>query len=400
VTTTSGRTTSRTAAPVLLVVTVLVVATNLRATITSVGPVLDLISTDTGLSAAALGVLGAIPLIAFAVVSPVVHHLSRRVGAERAVLLALLVLIFATVLRSLAWPGALWVGTAVIGCAIAVGNVLVPAIVKRDFPHKIAVMTGAYSAVLSAFAATASGLSLPIAQVSSWRVAIGIWVILSVIAAITWLPRVLRHRQSITANAAPADGARRTTMWTSATAWQVALFMGAQSTTFYFFVTWLPSIEVAFGVDPVVAGWHLFGFQAVGIAAGLGVTAFMHGRSDLRLVAGSVSALMIIAMIGLAVAPALVVVWILVAGLSAGASLVVSLTFVAQRARTAADAGRLSGMVQGVGYLLAALGPLAAGVLLDVTGTFTVSLRCGAALAAFQLLLGLLAGRDRYTHRD
>lgn len=378
----------------LLLVTVLVVAANLRAPITSVGPVLEPLAEGTGLSESQLGLLGAIPLLAFAAVSPLVHALASRVGRERAVALALLVLTVATVYRSLPSPGALWIGTVAIGAAIAVGNVLVPAIVKADFPGRVARATGAYSAVLSAFAAIASGLALPIAHAAGWQAAIGCWALLSIVALLVWLPRLRgTGPQQRVAAAKPAGS-----MWTSPLAWQVAVYMGSQSTVFYLLVTWLPTIERSIGVDPVAAGWHLFGFQAVGIVAGLAITAALHGRADLRLAAAGVAGVMLIAMAGLLLAPGASLLWVLLAGLGTGSSIVVALTLIAQRARSAGDAARLSGMAQGVGYLLAATGPAGAGVLLEATGDWRLLAVATAVVAAVQLVFGLLAGRDRVTH--
>lgn len=384
-------------AAVFLAVTVLVVAANLRASITSVGPVLDLIADDTGLGSSALGILGAIPLFAFAAVSPIVDRFTRRFGRERTVLAATILLVAATVWRSVpGWIGNLWLGTALIGAAIAVGNVLVPALVKRDFPERIALLTGLYSAVLSVFAGVASGVAQPIGESFGWRIAVGCWALLSVVAALVWLPR-LRGTERPDPAAVRAAGAQPS-MWTSATAWQVAGYMAAQSTVFYLLVTWLPTIEAATGVEPVVAGWHLFLFQAVGVLAGLAVTALLHGRGDLRAVAAAVAALMLVGMLGFLLAPDLVVAWVVVAGLGSGASLVVALTLIAQRARGSVAAARLSGMAQGVGYLVAAFGPIGAGVLLDATGDWRPVVWVVAGLAGIQALIGLFAGRDRYTH--
>jgi len=187
-------------------------------------------------------------------------------------------------------------------------------------------------------------------------------------------------------------------MWTSPLAWQVAVYMGSQSTVFYLLVTWLPTIERSIGVDPVAAGWHLFGFQAVGIVAGLAITAALHGRADLRLAAAGVAGVMLIAMAGLLLAPGASLLWVLLAGLGTGSSIVVALTLIAQRARSAGDAARLSGMAQGVGYLLAATGPAGAGVLLEATGDWRLLAVATAVVAAVQLVFGLLAGRDRVTH--
>jgi len=379
----------------LLLLTVLVVAATLRASITSVGPVLGLLSADTGLGESQLGLLGALPLIAFAVVSPLVHVVSQRFGPERTVLVALVVLTGATVLRSVAgWDGWLWVGTAIIGAAIAVGNVLLPSLVKRDFPGRTARTTGIYSAVLSAFAAIASGVALPIGEAFGWRIAVGCWALLALVGAIIWAPRALRA----TTLPEPQPSTAGRSMWTSATAWHVALFMGTQSTTFYLLVNWLPTIEVGMGVAPLVAGLHLFLLQVVGILAGLAVPLLMRERGDLRAVAAGCTALMLAAMLGLLLAPAVPLLWVAVAGASSGATLVIALTFIAQRARSTADAGRLSGMVQSVGYLLATLGPIGAGVLLELTGAWQSAVVAVAVVAVLQILTSLLAGRDRFTH--
>ena len=384
----------------LLAVTLLVVAANLRPTITAYGSLVGVIGNDTGLGAGALGVLGAIPLLAFAAVSPAVHHLTDRIGLDRAVLVSTAVLVVGTAIRSL--PGtdgviSLWAGTAILGAAIAVGNVAVPAIVKRDFPREVPLVTGIYTAVLSTTAAFASGLALPIAQRTGWRVGLGIWGVLSVLALLAWLLR-LRPVRASASTTGPVRVTAGRSMWRSAVAWQVTLLMGAQATSFYLLVTWLPTIEVSFGVDPVTAGWHSFVYQIVGIAAGLGVTVVMRGRTDHRLVGVAISLLLMVAIAGLLLVPALPLLWLVLAGLSGGSSLVIALTLVGERARSSVDAGRLSGMAQSIGYLLSAGGPIGAGLLFSATGSWTYPLLGVIAIGAAQLVICLYAGRDRFTH--
>ena len=390
----------------VLLITILVVAANLRPTITAFGSVVGLIAEDTGMGAGALGLLGAVPLLAFGVVSPIVHFLSRAMGAERAVLVSTLLLIVATVVRSLPGPLAnLWIGTLVMGAAIAVANVVLPELVKRDFPSDVPMVTGLYSTVLGATAAVASGLALPIAEIGGWRLGIGIWVLFSVVAALVWPLRMrasamrgsaARQREVTPSSAAVRGGAARS-VWRSAVAWQVSLIMATQGLTYFMLVTWLPTIEVSLGVDPVTAGWHSFLYQIVGIAAGLGVTPFMRGRSDHRAVGVGISLLLIAGVLGLLLAPELLVLWLVVAGLSGGSSLVLALALVGERSHSAADAGRLSGMAQSVGYLLAAAGPFGAGLLFAATGSWSYPLIAVIAVAGVQLVLSLLAGRDRLT---
>ena len=157
-------------------------------------------------------------------------------------------------------------------------------------------------------------------------------------------------------------------MWTSATAWQVTLFMGSSRARSPL-ITWLPTIETSYAVNPAAAGLHLFLSQVAGRIGGIGVTAFMRGAPTSGRSRPAISLLMILAMIGILAVPSLVVVLgVIASGLSTGSALVVALTLVAQRARTPRDAGRLSGMVQGVGYLIAAGGPAGAGLLFEATG--------------------------------
>lgn len=390
----------------VLLLTILVVAANLRPTITAFGSVVGLVAADTGLGPGALGLLGGLPLLAFAVVSPVVHVLSRQLGAERAVLVSTLVLVVATVVRSLPGPVAnLWLGTVLMGAAIAVANVVIPELVKQDFSGEVPLVTGLYTTVLGATAAAASGLALPVAELGGWRLGIGIWGVLTVVAALGW-PLRMRQRAgrgptsgSGSGSGSPmADGGPLPSVWRSPVAWQVSLIMATQGLTYFLLVTWLPSIEVSLGIDPVTAGWHSFLYQIVGIAAGLGVTPFMRGRRDHRAVGVVISLLLIVAVVGLLAAPGLLVGWLVVAGLSGGGSLVLALALVGERSPSAAAAGRLSGMAQSVGYLLAAAGPWGAGLLFAATGSWTSPLLAVIAVAGVQLVLSLLAGRDRLTH--
>lgn len=384
----------------MLAITVVVVAANLRATITALGPIIDLVGADTGLSAAALGMLGALPVLTFGLMSLVVHQLASRLGVDRTVFGALILLTIGTLVRSLpGFSGWLWTGTVLLAAAIAVGNVLMPAIVKRDFPTKVPLMTGLYSAFMSGFAAIASGIAVPIANAVDWELALGVWALPAALAVGVWALR-LRGPQAARPIRVPGAAKPGSSMWTSAVAWQVALVMALQSSVFYLLITWLPSIEAWHGVDASAAGWHLFIFQVVGIFAGLAAGPILHRNNDQRAVGVVTAGIMVVAMLGLLLVPGGVVIWAGLAGLSAGASLVVSLTLMSVRARTPQDSGRLSGMAQSVGYLIASLGPITAGFLYDTTGTWTPVLVFAAVLALGQGAFVALAGRDRFTHAE
>jgi CP family cyanate transporter-like MFS transporter len=410
----------------VLVATVLLVAANLRPAITSVGPVLQLVEADTGLGPGALGLLGAVPLLTLGIVSPFAHRVASRIGTERTVLVALGVLTAGTLLRSA--PGGtaqLWAGTVLLGSAIAIGNVLIPAVVKRDFPHRVPILTGLYSAVMGGFAGIGSGLAVPLAGIGGWRLSLGVWAAWALLAALAWLARLRAGQPEVPATdreaAAARTGAsgmalprpepperqaasaqvrpgRSASMWRSGLAWQVAVFFGLQSASFYTLTTWLPSIEASLGVTPAVAGWHLFLFQFLGIFGGLVVGPVMHRQHDQRPAAIGVTVLMFVAMIGLLVAPGWLLVWAITAGVSTGSSIAVALTLVSVRAKDPESAGQLSGMAQGVGYLIAAAGPAVAGLLHEVSGAWTLPIVAVLVIATVQFLFAALAGRDRFTH--
>lgn len=379
----------------LLVVGILLIATNLRAALTSVGPVLDDVRADLGLTATAAGVLTALPLLAFAGFSPVAPLIARRLGLERTIGLALAVLAVGIVLRSVPVTGAIWAGTVGIGASIACFNVLLPSLVKRDFPDRVAQLSGSYSATQSIVAAIASGVAVPIAGDSpgGWRIALGCWVGLAVIAAAFWLPQLRGHGMG-TAGTPAAAGTHRSP-WRSAIGWQVTLFMGLQSLVFYVMIAWLPSIEQDHGVPAATAGWHLFAYLIAAVVANLAAPHLMRRLPDQRLVGVLCAALILVGVGGLLLAPDVPVVWLVSAGFGAGMSLVLCLSLFSLRAADHRQAAALSGMAQSVGYLLAACGPVLIGALRDASGAWTLPLTVVCVVVAVMGGFAFQAGRDR-----
>lgn len=356
------------------------VALNLRPAITAVGPLLPQLGVELGLGETAQGFLGTIPLLAFAVISPLVHRFSSRLGMERAIIIALTLLALGSVIRSYLGIGGLWLGTIVIGCAIGVGNVLVPAIIKRDFSASISRATGAYSACITIGAALASAVAVPLSNSIGWQGALAIWATPVVIVGLLWLPRT--KSISATTQPPPQQGA---SLWRQPVAWIVTAFMGLQSINFYFLVTWLPTIEIRHGFSQQQAGWHLFLFQILGFIGALLIPRLMRNpcRYTTACLVASVPAL--VGMLGLLFAPSWTVVWIIIAGLGSGAALVTALSLISIKGRTTHDTTKLSGMAQSVGYLFAAIGPVLAGALTQATGTWNAAIILISLLAAVQI---------------
>src|SRR4051794_28896788 len=239
---------------VLIVAGVLLIGAVGRAPITSVGPLVTDVRHDLGLSSAASGLLTTLPLLAFSAFSLIAPRIAGRIGLERSLGLALVLLAGGIVVRSL--PTQLWTGTLGVGAAIACFNVLLPGVVKRDYPDRVAQLTGGYSATQSVVAAIASGTAVPLAAaLGGGRLALSTWVLLVIVAAAVWAPQVRGGPASGRPTAPPAA-----LPWRRALAWQVTLFMGVQSLCFYVLVTWLPTLERDHGIAPAVAGWHLFAY--------------------------------------------------------------------------------------------------------------------------------------------
>ena len=388
----------------LLAALVFLVALNLRPAIAAVGPVLARIGADLNWGESVQGILSAMPLWAFAAVSPLVRLVTARIGADRTILIALLTLAAGDLARSFGGPAGVWLGTLAVGSGIAIGNVLVPVIAKRDYPHHIPIATGVYSACITTGSAIAGLTCSHLADIlGGWRPALAVWAIPALIVAVLWIPRL---RTPAPSDAATTDGGpdhtRRTDARTTRTplrrrpmTWYVTLYMGLQSAAFYTMSNWLPSFVTAGGHTAAQAGVHLFVFQSIGILSGLLIPALMHVHGSQTTAALVSSTPMVVALLGWMLAPRLSLLWSIIGGMGQGASLVAALTMITLRARTPEETVALSGFAQSVGYLLASIGPLAFGALAELTGTWTAPLTMSLALAIAQCAVSPLAGRER-----
>lgn len=368
------------------------IAANLRPSLMGVGPLLKQMQADTGLSPSALGWLITMPVIAFGVVSPLAAPLARRFGLERVLLAAMLALAAGIALRSVPGTACLFAGAALLGAAIAVGNVLVPALVRRDFPARIGPMTSLFVTTLAGVAAVGAGLAVPVAQLVGWRLSLAVWALPAALAAAWWLLAPGRGAQPAAATAPPP--ARPGGLWRSPLAWQVSLFMGLQSLAFYVLVAWLPSLLQDAGLSAATAGSYAFLYQVACLSGSLVAPLLAARAREQRWHAFAASALSLLGFVGLAgTAPS--VAWVLIGGLGSGASLALSLAFFSLRTSHPSQTASLSGMAQAVGYSLAALGPVGFGWLHDVSGSWHAPLVAMWVLIALQCLIGLQAGRAR-----
>ena len=379
---------------ILLALSLVLIAFNLRPVFSSLSAVLPDVMRATGITPSEASLLTTLPVLCLGLFAPLGPPLVRRFGNERTILALLALLALGTGLRGVPSVWALAVGSVLAGAGIAVMNVLLPGLVKRDFPERAALMTGLYTMALCGGAAAAAGMTVPLQSAlgGSWGGALASWALPVFLVLALWTKQTPPH--------GPEDGAappRVRGLWRDPLAWQVTLFMGLQSALAYIVFGWLAPILRERGLSAVSAGLVL----SVSVLAQTVTSLFtpilaVQGR-DQRWINLSVLALALIGLMGLLFAPlSSVWLWAVLQGMGQGGLFACAVMLMVLRAPDAFAAAQLSSMAQTVGYTLAACGPLLVGVLRDWTGGFAASGPLFVALGVGIAWAGLGAGRARH----
>jgi CP family cyanate transporter-like MFS transporter len=385
----------------ILLAGVVLVAINLRPAAASIGPLIDRIEHDTGLSSGWASALTTLPVLCFGALAPLAPVLAKRFGVRSSIAGAMVVLLAGIAMRLLPGVAFLFVGTALAGSAIATGNVLVPVLVRRDFSGRTSTAMALYSTALVGFAALAAGVSVPIANAfgGGWKGGLGIWAVPAAVAVLVWA-RWLWRRDGSAASAAGVDLGREripvTALFRRRLAWLVTGFFALQAGGFYATLAWLPSIFESHGASQAHAGLLLSLTLIVGLIAALTVPGLAGRTADQRaLVIGS-CALTAGGLAGVLLAPmSAPYVWAVLLGLGQNAAFPLALMLIVMRAGDVPYTEALSTMTQSVGYVLAAFAPLAVGAIHGAAHGWTPSLILLLALVVPELVIGLAAARDR-----
>lgn len=378
--------------PVLLGVVIALMAFNLRPAVASVGPVLPEVRAAVPLSGTGAALLTMVPVLCFGLLAVVAPRLARRSGIEPVLMAVVLAIAVGLLGRVTDGAAVLFVGTVVVGGAIAVANVLLPPLIKRDFPQRPGLMMGVYTMAVSGSAAVAAGLTVPLGDALGlgWRGALGVWAVPAVLAALAWLPQVRAHTRP------PNPPPPGPSLLRDRLAWQVTVFFGLQSLSFYAVLAWLPSIYREHGFSPVAAGVLLSVAGLVQIPVTLALPALASRAANQVGYAVVATALTGLGLAGVLVAPATApYLWAVLIGVGQGACFALGLNLFVLRTRHVPDTARLSAMAQSIGYVVCAFGPLLVGVLYEATGSWTPSLVLLLVLLVPQLWAGVLSGRAR-----
>ncbi|MGK5637799.1 CynX/NimT family MFS transporter [Streptomyces sp. URMC 126] len=386
--------------PALVLAGIILASLNMRAALAGVSPMVGEINDHFGLNATASSLVTTIPLVFMGLGSIAAPRLARRFGTE-SVLCAALVLLCGGILIRVAPPvAALFVGGALVGTAIAFLNVLMPGLIKRDFPDRAASMTALYSTAMILGATASAACAVPLENaLGGWRGSLASWALLAALAVLVWIPQALLSRRGghhVPAPAAGGTSSEGPALLRSGLAWQVTLFMGTQSLIAYVCIAWMPTVFTDHGMAKGEAGL-VYAFYTLVQMAGSFVVPVLAGRlRDQRLLAVGVVLLLAGGATGLLLAPvAGAWVWATMMGVAQGGTLGLALTLMVLRSRDAHTAARLSGMAQTWGYLLASVGPFAVGAVHQATGGWELPICVLLAACLALVFLGLGAGRDR-----
>ena len=365
--------------PFLVVAAILLLALNLRGPIVAVSPVLDAISADLGISATTAGLLTGLPVLCFGLATPAASALLARVGLGRGVSISLVVLLAGMLLRSVGGLPTALAGTLLIGIAITVGNVAVPVVIARDLPRHAGPVLGAYTAALNVGSMLTLSLTVPLAASLGWRTAVASWGVLVVAALALW---VYATRGAVRSTPGAADGSGATTTaqddrtwWRRPVVWLLTIAFSGQAFAYYGVTAWLPLLlRDELGMAPGAAGLSASIFQIAAIVGAFGVPVLLRVLPGPRAVVLIVVAAWSTLPLGLLLAPALWPVWCAVGGAAQGGGLVVVFSLIVRSARDLADNRRISALVQGGGYVVAATGPTVVGAVHEATGGWTAPL--------------------------
>jgi CP family cyanate transporter-like MFS transporter len=368
----------------------------LRPPVASIGPLLHEIVVDLGLSAPETSLLAAAPVFCFGVGAFASPALVRKFGVNRSMFFVLLVLFVSAALRLFfGYPGLL-LGTVAVGLSIAVANVLLPTIVRIEFPARVALVTGAYTTLLAFSASFAAGVAVPSsAAIGGWRGALGVWIIPALLAVLFWAPKATASSTDLPQDAGVA-AEERSAVVRSPISWAIVGFFGLQSLGFYALLGWLPTLLIASGQSPQSAGGYLGLATAVGIPAGLILASAISRFKSLAWWAAGASLVTLSGFLLLLIAfdhPEFTAAACILIGIGQASTFPMSLSIISTRASTKAQTTQLSAMAQGWGYLLAALGTFLIGYLAEVTGSWSISVYVLVAIALVQVGFGFYSGR-------
>ncbi|PRY36285.1 CynX/NimT family MFS transporter [Umezawaea tangerina] len=384
---------------------IVLVALTLRQAVAAVSPILGDIRVDVPMSDIGVGVLGTLPPILLAVSGFVAPRVARGIGLDGGIVVALLLMTAGHLVRAFAPGFAVLLGGSVVALAgTGIGNVLLPPIVRRYFPDRVALMTAVYACVVGVSTAVPAALAAPVAERAGWRFSLGLWSVTSVVALVPWIVIIAKERRrraldtGVVESAPPALVTR---LWRSRVALSITVMFSTSAICTYAAFAWLPEIlgDIA-GSTPTEAGVLLAVTGLISVPGALIAPLLVARLGNVGWLIGAGIASFVLGYLGLLIAPAtLTLLWVLLIG-SGSILFPVNLVLINVRTRTQGGTVALSGFAQGVSYALGALGPLFVGLLHDVSGGWTLPLLFLLAVILVTIIPAIMLAKPAFVEDE
>ncbi|WP_244618712.1 MFS transporter [Rhizobium sp. 18065] len=368
---------------------IILVAIDLRPAIVSIGPLLPQIRQEFALSNAQASLLTAIPAMLMGLLAFPTPWLARRFGRDRVILVALTVLMAATLLRAFAGSlGLLLAATAGVGAGIAIAGALIPGFAKKSFPKSAAVLMGLYAMSLGLGSTLAAGLTQPLAGIEGgWRFGAGIFALPCLTAIAAWVIVARTERRTDIQVSMIPGPVQSGLPVRNPTAWLAALYFSANNFLFFGFVSWTAPMFREFGMGATTAGLVLASFTAAFMLSNP-LAGLMSRNDDRRVIIALFAGLALIGSVFVAASPTLLpFVFIPVIACGVGGSFTLAMILPLDNASDSQEANSWTAFVMGIGYSAGALGPLLLGVMRDRSGSFDIPLWMLAAVALLMFAL-------------
>ncbi len=373
----------------------ILVAANLRLPITIIPPLLSTIEKDLGIPKSLAGLITSIPLITFAILSPVIVKVAKKLGNELTIFVFFILLIAGSYLRIIPTVWALMLGTFLAGVGIDSGNVLVPALIKDHLPHQIPLGTSLYTMSMLLIGAIGTALSGVLITKVSLQSTLAILSVVAIVALVFWIPNLRYNHRETTKN---FEQKQYRSVWNQNLGWLITAFFGLQSIVYYSFVTWLPSILQNHGISTIFASNLLTLLQLSGLPCSFIVPFLSIRKNGLR-------NLLIMLFVGYAIAPlgylistnnaVYLTIITIVTGFGSGLAFNMAVVFFTEKTTNPTQTAEVSGMAQSAGYLLAAVGPVLFGFIENISGSWNMIILILVALSTLLALSGLLVARHK-----
>lgn len=369
----------------------MLIAANLRLPITIMPPLLAKIEHNFNIPSSLAGLLTSIPLLAFAIFSPIIVKIANKRGNELTILLFFILLLVGSYLRVIPTIWALFLGTALVGIGIDSGNVLLPAIIKDKMSTQIPLGTSLYTLSMLLIGAIGTALSGFLITRISLSLTLGIISIMGIIAFIFWIPNVFSNQTSNMKKS--SNTPKYHSVWRQHLGWLITLYFGLQSVIYYSLLTWLPKVLGNHGVTTIFSSNLLTILQLAGLPCSFIVPLLAPKKVGMRV-------LIFLVTLGYVVAPLsflipstnglYLVFWSIIMGVAQGVAFNTAIFFFTNKTSNPYQTAEISGMAQSAGYLLAAFGPVLFG-LLQQSSIILITL---AILAILLTITGIIINKS------